>query len=210
MFVVYLGVQIMQLDDSDVRSVINTNMQTGSFVLIGLGGALFLICAIGFIGACCGSSCMLNFYGLLMFLLLVGNVALFFTGYKYKGQVEDSFGMGIKNAINKFQDDKTIALGLQKLQSTLQCCGWDGPTDYKSTSVPASCCNEFSSISQSTNSCSRSDIKFTQGCKFSPVVDKYLGHVIYSAVALVLTQLVIILAACCLARDIRNESSNDW
>lgn len=186
-FIIYLGYRTFDYSSEDIKELINVNFRTGALVLIGIGVGVLLIAAIGFLGACCESSALLNFYGLVMFLLLVGNIALVYYGYKYRDELNEKFSEGIKRGINKFRDDPKIAFALQNIQLTFECCGWDGPDDYRlgGGQVPASCCKEVVKMTNATATCSRySGDVFQHGCRRSPVIEKYFGHITYSAYAL--------------------------
>lgn len=208
-FVIYLGVQTLQFNDDSMKELIKTNISTGALVLIIFGAAVVLIAAIGFLGACCESSTLLNFYGLILLALLVVNIAGLYYGYKYKDDFQQKFSDGVQNGIRQFDKDPKLAYALQKIQTALHCCGWEGPGDYSrliATEVPASCCKDtIYSVQDPYKKCSRITAEtsgYSTGCKNSPVVSTLTGNITYTAYALILIQLVVILASCCLARDL--------
>lgn len=119
--------------------------------------------------------------------------------------------LGVSNGIQRFKDDKKLAYALQVVQSNLQCCGWEGIGDYKgiflTEDVPSSCCKETNySLEEPDKTCSGASARisgYSTGCKESPVVKQITGNLTYTSIALILIQLVVILAACCLARDLK-------
>ncbi|KAH9404868.1 cd63 antigen [Tyrophagus putrescentiae] len=209
-FFVYIGIRIFQIQD-DLRELVKENLSTGAMAVTIFGAAVVLIAAIGFIGACCESSALLNFYGFVLLLLICVNVAGMYFGYKYQPEFEKSFDEGVSNGIQRFKDDKKLAYALQVVQSNLQCCGWEGIGDYKgiflTEDVPSSCCKETNySLEEPDKTCSGASARisgYSTGCKESPVVKQITGNLTYTSIALILIQLVVILAACCLARDLK-------
>ena len=75
-------------------------------MLVIFGAAVVLIAAIGFLGACCESSCLLNFYGLILLILLVVNIAGLYYGYKYQDEFNEKFSEGVKRGIKKGREYK--------------------------------------------------------------------------------------------------------
>lgn len=204
----YLGFSAFTFsgNSADMKELVDTNFQTGALVVVALGVVIILLSGIGFCGACMENTCLLNFYGFLMLLLLIGNGALIYFGFQYRDTFSEKFSQGIQKGINNFGNDQKMAYALQMMQKTFQCCGWEGPKDY-SGELPASCCKQEFSTSTATSTCRRSSVEYDVGCKDSPVIQRYFGGIIYSAYAMLLVQLMIILASCCLARDI---SSNKY
>lgn len=104
-----------------------------------------------------------------------------------------------------------MAYALQVVQTNLQCCGWEGVGDYKGVigleDVPSSCCKETNySLEDPVKTCNGASARLTgysTGCKESPVIKQITGNLTYTSIALILIQLVVILAACCLARDLK-------
>lgn len=91
----------------------------------------------------------------------------------------------------------------------MKCCGWNSYNDYRLSSgeFPASCCRDTSySVREPQKTCTRAAISFSNGCKDSPVIRSLTGDITYTAYALILIQLVVILAACCLSRDLTSKN----
>lgn len=205
-FIIYLGMQTFQFNDENVKELINANLNTGALVLVVFGSAVMVLAAIGFLGACCESTTLLNFYGIVILILLVLNVIGLYYGHKYIGEFKTNVSSGIQNGIRNFEKDPKLAYALQKIQTIMQCCGWEGPSDYASfiSEYPTSCCSKNNySIKEPFAQCTRSQLVFTSGCKNSPFIQSFTGNVTYTAYALILIILVVVLAACCLARDLK-------
>ncbi|OTF80264.1 tetraspanin-like protein [Euroglyphus maynei] len=204
-FLTYTGYSIFDSNDEAWDAVIQTNFKTGSIVLMCFGALIALIAAIGAFGACLESSGLLDVYGYIIFFLVIAEIVLFYYSFKYKDELTTNLETGIKKAIQRYPKDAKLAYGLQLIQKFFRCCGFEGPNDYDSSDLPASCCDQMSQVSvqNPTASCPRNQLRFDHGCKHSPFIEKTLGSVTYAAYALVLIQLIVILMACCLSRDLR-------
>jgi len=95
---------------------------------------------------------------------------------------------------------------MQNVQKTFECCGLNGPTDYDNIKLnrPASCCGESFDSNPNAN-CTKPEKAFDKGCvnTISDIVKNALGGLGGVAIALVLIQLLIVVSACCLAREVR-------
>lgn len=119
---------------------------------------------------------------------------------------------GIVNAVKEIQNNTETADLLQRIQYDLKCCGWSGPKDYEDTSLgttflPASCCGLDSFLKPEPNpkaTCPKDQIKYDHGCKDKlnlDQIDSLFTGTLGVGVVVILFQLVLIFAACCIARD---------
>lgn len=119
---------------------------------------------------------------------------------------------GIVKAVNQIQNNTETADLLQRIQYDLKCCGWSGPKDYEDTGLgkdflPASCCDSDKFLKPQPDpkaTCLRSDLKFDHGCKDKlnlDQIDSLFTGTLGVGVVVILFQLVLIFAACCIARD---------
>lgn len=210
LFLVYCGYVIFDRQDMDAeawRTIVQTNFKTGSIVLMALGALIVLIAALGILGSCLESTTILDSYGYIIFILVIFEIILFYYSFKYKNDLTVNLEEGVKSSMKQYEKDAKVAYGLQVIQAWFQCCGLDGYQDYDIAGgmLPASCCDQMSkvTINNPRETCPRSELVFENGCKHSPFLTKTLGSVTYTAYALVLLQIIVILAACCLSRDLR-------
>lgn len=86
-----------------------------------------------------------------------------------------------------------------------QCCGFDGPQDYNATALPKSCCG-YNPSSTMNETCPSADTKshpVAAGCKEKiSYVTTLFGNAFNLSVAIILFELIIVLAACCLAKEV--------
>ncbi|KAH9423383.1 cd63 antigen [Dermatophagoides pteronyssinus] len=193
-FLAYTGYSIFDNKNQEWDAVINTNFKTGSIILIIFGVLIAFVAATGAFGACLENSSLLDAYGYIIFFLVIGEIVLFYFSFKYKDELVANLETGIKQAISRFDKDPRLSYGLQMIQKFFRCCGFEGPDDFGTTELPASCCDQMSKVTldDPTASCPKDQIHFTNGCKHSPFIEKTLGSVTYASYALVLFQLVIL------------------
>ncbi|KAG9350238.1 hypothetical protein JZ751_026592 [Albula glossodonta] len=154
---------------------------------LAIGGTVTM--AIGFFG-CLGAlkevKCMLGMYFFILTILLAAQVVggvLFFT---QRTSLEENFGKQVLQIIDSVRKNETSQNNFEKtlfyVQREIQCCGWNGPHDWKSL-VPCSCYQpannsvvepyqEFSNGSEIVCPCqsifptqNHTCIAYEQGCK---------------------------------------------
>src|SRR5699024_6955249 len=74
-----------------LEELIKANMTTGATVVVVFGSALALIALIGFLGACCENSMLLNVYGFIVLAILVLQCVGIYFGYRYQNEYYDKF-----------------------------------------------------------------------------------------------------------------------
>ncbi|XP_054153036.1 23 kDa integral membrane protein-like [Oppia nitens] len=207
--VLWLGIKVTIWSGS-LSDIYENNLRTGSIIILAAGVLIFLLAFLGCCGACRESACMLSTYGAIILLLVIAQCVGAYFAFKYKTDIPKEINKIIEKGIEKFQSEDSVAKGIQEIQRSFECCGTDGPNSWRVKTggrVPASCCDEWSSGDSPHKLCSDSmKIKFTEGCaqKVTNILNKYVGGLGGVAIALVLIQLLIILSACCLAREVRN------
>lgn len=132
--------QLLEMDKTGTMAVIANIF---AYIIIGLGGFIFLISFLGCCGAVCENKCMLGCYiCLVIFLLLlvatVGAVFIYFTAVAaatLQEFADQSYSNMMKDSlINQTSTGPTYTpqgKALQFLQFTQKCCGKKGPLDYK-------------------------------------------------------------------------------
>lgn len=181
--------------------------------MILLGILTIIISLIGLIGAALQKPILLNAYGYIIFFLVIAEIILFYYGFKFKDQFSINLENGIRNAMRKYTINKHLAISLQYFQLEFKCCGFNGPEDYYTNTsainlLPASCCNQRDRVKNDSQAqCIMSEVQFKVGCKNGPFINA-LGSMTSAAYFMILLQLLVILCACCLSRDILATSSS--
>nr|pir hypothetical protein C14A11.1 - Caenorhabditis elegans [Caenorhabditis elegans] len=113
----------VKVDLSQILSQVNIQ-QLNSFlyVAIVIGGALLVLGFFGCCGSCCESICAISIYFILVLILFVVEVvAILQQGFQTIWRDE---------LVSKYNTQQQIHQVLDQIQSSLQCCGASGCSDY--------------------------------------------------------------------------------
>lgn len=196
--VFYVGFKLIDYSSFKLSDVDFKNI---SYVILVIGAVIVLIAGLGFIGACCSSSALLNCYGFLLVVLIALEVYAVYSSIKHHSNIMENVQKGIMDAIGKIKENSDAAKVLQEIQSKLHCCGWNGPSDYNGDPL-SSCCGKYDG-KDNTGICALNDVVYKEGCKekFS-TLETLFGSSTGLGIVLILLELILIFAACCLARDL--------
>lgn len=139
-------------------------------------------------------------YGILLIILIAAQGYVAYKSYKSNDDFEEIMDDGMNKAFKEMKTNNETAKILQHMQKNFKCCGWDGPDSL--IEVPASCCNDYNSGDPPNKTCSRMNIKYTEGCKEKFAwLKKYFGTSTGVVIAIIMAELILVFAAFCLARD---------
>lgn len=225
-----LGVGIaarIKLKDYDSLLGNNGSVSTAMNILICAG---VFVALIGFLG-CCGAirsnKTMLIIYAALVVLVFILEIAAGALAYTKKDAVVAAVVKTIKEeVVSNYGKAKTTDAGkaidkaMDKLQTTLYCCGIEGPKDYENntawrtkvnetnvalTKVPSSCCH---STKPAVNGACPIGNSQTVGCKTK--VEKFLKDHIWQiggvGIGIAFVQVIGVVVAVVLIRDISHET----
>lgn len=107
--------------------------------------------------------------------------------------------------INK---DFATAYILETLQYNAKCCGVNGPSDYNTTNanLPGSCCDIKPIHKDKPNDKCGTHTPFSAGCLEKLHFDQIqtlFKSTFGVGVAIIMFELILVFAACCLAREVR-------
>lgn len=169
-----------------------------AYALIVLGVILLFVSLFGFFGACTGKHGLLNFYLILLGVVVALLVAALIYGFVMKSEVEEevesyiteAFGT-VKNATSANATvDQFIAVNT--IQVAVKCCGITGPEYWDwGTEVPSSCCDTYDAT-DATALCDLSDA-YTTACMES--TEDLIQNALLATVVL-LVVIIIFLVAC--------------
>ena len=96
---VYLGIQTFQLNDDNIKKLININFQTCALIVLNLGIAAIILSIIGFNWVYFETKSLFKLYQNLLVILLFTTI----TGLSYgpQNEVEDAVKTGIENGMNQ-------------------------------------------------------------------------------------------------------------
>uniref|UniRef100_A0A8C9UK35 Tetraspanin n=1 Tax=Spermophilus dauricus TaxID=99837 RepID=A0A8C9UK35_SPEDA len=195
-----LGVGIwVMVDPTGFREVVAANplLFTGAYVLLAMGGLLFLL---GFLG-CCGAvrenKCLLLFFFLFILIIFLAELSAAVLAFIFRENLTREFFT--KELTKHYQGDNdtdVFSATWNSVMITFGCCGVNGPEDFKFASiyqmlaqdreeVPEACCrrNREECVS------GRSLFINTQGC-YAVILNTFETYV-YLAGALAIGVLAI-------------------
>jgi len=203
--ILYFGFRIASFS-GNIQELIDVNMKAGAIVILAAGFVIFLIAFLGCCGAIKENSCMLSTYGLVILILVIAQCVGVYFAFRYKTDVKDTITKEVNITMHKYDNDVKVRKLVQDLQSQFECCGAKDYNDYKPPyAYPASCCGQ-SYENNVAQTCGFNDLKYKSGCidVIEKTVTNALGGLGGVAIGLVLIQLLIIVSACCLAREVRS------
>ncbi|XP_063737646.1 LOW QUALITY PROTEIN: CD63 antigen [Eleginops maclovinus] len=207
---VVLGV-LIQVNLHNSMVIKDPSASAVPIVVIIVGVIIFFIAFFGCCGAWKENHCMVTTFAILVFMIIVIEVAAAISGYVYREKlsvvVEDSLADMINNYKNSTDD---FRLAVDTLQENSQCCGSNSSSDWKNfgpdeNSVPDSCCvkvNKDCGVGTMTNAA----IVHQTGCHDAllKLLQDNLQWVIVGALVIAALQILGIVFACCLMRGIRS------
>jgi len=123
--------------------------------------------------------------------------------FKYKtdikGKIADQLGKKLKDF-----SQENIRNAINKLQEDYKCCGANNYTDWNEVpnapKYPGSCCQKPAEI------CREDEVRNVKGCvqAIEDEINSSLIGIGGVAIAIVLIQLLIVMSACCLAKEVRD------
>lgn len=174
------------------------NVQVVPILFIVIGAIIFIVAFFGCCGAIKESHCMTVTYSTFLMIMLLAQIVLAIVVFVYIGDLQTA----THDVLARLWANRATGGNPQvwdNIQSTLKCCGFNGPSDWAPT-IPPSCC-------ASGNACLITDA-FGTGC--NSAVNEFIGTSgnIIGAVALGVAgiELIGFIFACCLANSIRNQS----
>lgn len=198
-----------------------------SYVLIAIGGFLFVASFLGYCGALRESQCMLTTYGILLLLLLVAEIGAVFYVTSNREKVEEQTKKMLKDSLVKYYSGKNesdaVTVVWDQLQANFKCCGVDNYEDFdeklhwsnRKERIPASCCvldGDPIKLKPKSPSCtndpSESNSYYNKGC-YESILEWSMANIqILSIIYIVLMAIEVIgiFFACCLTSTINSSS----
>lgn len=191
----------------------------------GIAVAVALICVgvfiflTGFFG-CCGAMrenyCMLFTYAVIIFCLLLVQIAAGITGFVLRHEISDEIDKSMKNELMHYKNDTAVHEAYDDIQKGLKCCGASNYTDwfapnilYGNHSVPESCCIEENcdhyNIPDTTAGAKK--IIHTEGCasEVKNILHDNMMAIIIACIVIGLIEITGIFCSCCLMKSVKNE-----
>ncbi|KAM6929127.1 CD63 antigen isoform 1-T3 [Lycodopsis pacificus] len=202
---------LVQIGLHNTVAIRDASASAGPIVIIGIGVVIFFVAFFGCCGAWKENYCMVTTFAILLFLLIVVEIAAVIAGYMFREKlsnvVEDSLTEMISGYENSTADFKKT---VDKLQEDMKCCGGNSSADWRNfgkdgKSVPDSCCVKPSAKCGQGNM-NNSDKVHQKGCHDALLafLRKNLLWVIVAALVIAGLQVFGIVFSCLLMRGINS------
>ncbi|KAL0979167.1 hypothetical protein UPYG_G00181580 [Umbra pygmaea] len=109
---------------------------------------------LGFMGALKENRCLLVTFFILLFILMLMELAAACLLLVYESQIDNFIKLDLQRSLDNTQHDNSTMSDWDIFQKTFQCCGVHNASDWK-TKIPASCCS---------SSCNAIQINWPDGC----------------------------------------------
>jgi len=207
-------------------------IEQAAYILLALGGLIFIISFLGYCGAIKESRVLLTTYGIFLIIIFALQLSLILLSTLYKSQADHHSKGFLKTSLSKYYttgaNKDAVTLSWDLIMAHMSCCGVDGYQDFRTAplfvqksgteglgrQVPESCCiltGDPLLLQPAFPSCiispTTSNSHLSTGCynKFSTMVSDNLDIVIWVVVVLAAFQLLAIIFAFCLCRAVGQE-----
>lgn len=190
-------------------SLLNEKATNVPFVLIGTGTVIILLGTFGCFATCRASAWMLKLYAMFLTLIFLVELVAAIVGFVFRHEIKNSFKNNYEKALKQYNSTGDYrSHAVDKIQSTLHCCGvtdytdWTNTNYYSEKGFPKSCCKREDCTPQRD-----ADKVNNEGCfiKVMTIIESEMGVVAGISFGVACFQLIGIFLAYCLSRAITNN-----
>ncbi|XP_062622108.1 CD151 antigen-like [Saccostrea cucullata] len=221
--------KIIKLDSADYN--LDELLGSSAIVFIIVGVVILVVGVLGCLGACCGWRVFLVIYALIVFLVLIAEIAGVVLAAIMKKDVDKVIKDGMKKSIvEKYKGDlsqEPVTLAWNSILIKFKCCGVDDYRDFNNAThwnktfngqqrplvTPVSCCSdvkgEFPDLTYpSDTSCAENPTDATNfwktGCysAIEDFINKYSNIFIGIGVVVAIFEILCIVFAICVCRSV--------
>jgi len=217
-FLIGLGLIItgaaVQTKFSDISRIIGDSEISLAYVLMGIGGIIFIVAFFGCCGAIKENYCMLITFAVCIVFVFVMEIGTVVAGIVLKGAIAHRVTDGLENSMVKYEKEVPIKSAWDFIQAQFACCGASNATEWyqyigQKNRVPASCCKHEYSAKVHCNEIENNDwtmINLTP-CLTSlqRAVEGNLINLIIAGGVVAVCQVIGIMLGCYLAKNIRKQ-----
>ncbi|CAH8823956.1 unnamed protein product [Trichobilharzia szidati] len=161
--------------------------------IITLGCIIFTHGALGILGACTKSVCLLATYCILLVILIICQITAGTIAVIHKPKVKQEITDALRPLVRRFYSDKNVKPVVDEIQQKLKCCGAGSSDDYEKT-PPISCYDDKEKL-------------FKKGCieKLSELAKKNMNTIITCVFLFAAFQTICLLFAICTIIAIKQD-----
>ncbi|KAJ8917823.1 hypothetical protein NQ315_010732, partial [Exocentrus adspersus] len=204
-----LGVGVLlKLKNNDIQNFVpdKYHLELPPILLIIIGSIIFVTAFFGCCGAIKENTCMLTTFAIILLTLLIVQVAIGAYAFLQVGDTQDlrsSVKQVIEKSFKEYNTSKPMQEEFDFLQTFLQCCGVEDPSDWKwdGGKVPNSCCSSKKDCTTFSQDCYRKGCTENAYRWFKNGLD-LLGIL---AIAVASIEIIGAIFALCLSSSIKNQ-----
>jgi len=183
-------------------------------LLVAVGFIMLVVAIFGVIGAFRESTMLTNIYACLLSLVFVLEIAAAIAAFVLQSQVREMLVRTMNQSITAYTKYDQVAVAVDFMQRSLECCGVEGPDDWigllppteeeaesNSIVVPESCCADLSDT--------KCEVWMMDGCldRMHFIIGQSVFLVATGATTVALVQILGVICAFMLAKTIRRTKS---
>lgn len=184
----------------DVFSFAANKFANLPLILMVIGAAVFVVSFLGCRGADKENSCMLLAFAIVLGVILVAIAAISGLGFAYRKTVDDVTDKALMRAVTRYNETAGSKTVIDWVQKTMECCGGNGPSDYKNKT-----CDGNPGVESCYDNGKCTGNLYKDGCKksFVSFIHKRLEIVYGAALGSTFIQVLGIVLSCCLMRAVQ-------
>jgi len=205
----------------DFRQFLDDHFLSPPALLVAIGFIMLFVATLGAYGAIKESVMLINLYGVFLFLVFILEVAAAIAAFVMQTQVREMLERTMSESLADYEDNEYTRHGVDFMQSTFECCGINGPTDwrpyysanqnlttaqeYNEIIVPASCCGE----PRQEGDIFKCDMQYEYGClpRMDFIISQSTMLIATGATTVAFVQILGVLCAFMLAKTLRRNKS---
>ncbi|KAA0185205.1 hypothetical protein FBUS_02611 [Fasciolopsis buskii] len=104
-----------------------------------IGCLMFAISLFGIICAFTRNACLIMMYIIILSILVIGQTVCGFVATSRRSHIFNQIPLSLEKYVNGYYNTPEYENIVNSIQQDYRCCGLNGPSDYTSGKIPASC-----------------------------------------------------------------------
>jgi len=214
-FLIGLGLIIaaVRTKFSGISHIIGDSELSLAYVLIGIGGIIFIVAFFGCCGAIKENYCMLITFAVCILFVFVLEIGTVVAGFVLKSAIGNTVTDGLETSMGEYERETSVHSAWDFIQEQFKCCGASNATEWfkylqKENRVPQSCCKHR----PPTVHCNEIENNNWSNINTTPcltslqnTIEENLINLIIAAAVVAVCQMIGIMLGCYLAKNIRKQ-----